>query len=176
MNYGGVWGDIATWVTGIATIALFVIGFIQISTERNLRKARESRAQSELVSCWVVKENENITWIVVQNYSQQPIYELVVSRVWVDQLVENMDLYIENGQRFIPIAPPGKGYVSVSQSKPGMMKHSGFEIAFRDTYGQNWVRKANGELSQIKNAPIVYYKLTLPLGWTDLSTIFTFRQ
>jgi hypothetical protein len=28
------WGDRATWVTGIATIALFIIGFLQIRNER----------------------------------------------------------------------------------------------------------------------------------------------
>jgi hypothetical protein len=164
------WGDVATWVTGIATIALFVVGFIQISTERKSRMKSESRAQAELVSCWIVKEDQDLTWIVVQNYSSQPIYEVVVSRVRVGQLGDSLEEYIGGGQRYIPIAPPGTGYVWVHQFTIGMMHHTGFEIAFRDTVGRNWVRKPNGELSQIKESPVAYYKISLPLGWTELLT------
>lgn len=63
-------GDLATWVTGVATVLLFgatlgliVVGSKQIRTEREKRLQQERdttasmlRSQAELISAWIVQE------------------------------------------------------------------------------------------------------------------------
>ncbi len=81
-------GDVATWVTGIATILLFaatlglvLVGFKQIEIEREARAKREAadlemhmRAQAELISAWFEGETVDRAsgfwqWIAVANES-----------------------------------------------------------------------------------------------------------
>jgi hypothetical protein len=99
-----IWGDVATWVTGIATILLFVIGFLQIRNERRSRiksekkqEDRQKRSQAELVSCWRVKENREGSWLAVLNHSHQPIYQVIVSVARLGQLGDSMGEYAEDG-------------------------------------------------------------------------------
>jgi hypothetical protein len=94
MGNGLIWGDVATWVTGIATIALFIIGFLQIRNERLSRIKREAeievrnrRNQAEQISSWIVKEDQHGSWIAILNQSPQPIYQVIVNVVVVGQLV-----------------------------------------------------------------------------------------
>jgi hypothetical protein len=183
-----IWGDVATWVTGIATIALFIIGFIQIRNERlsriksaKEREAHQIRAQAELISCWKVKDTRDLTWIAVLNHSTQPIYQVIVTRVKIGVEGDSSGEYTDAGlvgvaiappgmQDLIEIAPPGTGYISFPQFIIGMHHRTGFEISFIDAAGINWVRKANGELQQIMETPIRFYKVPLPTGWNNLAT------
>jgi hypothetical protein len=50
-----------------------------------------------------------------------------------------------------------------------MFRRPGIEIAFKDTSGRNWVRKANGELSEIEKSTVEYYKVGLPTSWSGLA-------
>ncbi len=89
-------GDIATWVTGIATIALFIIGFLQIKNEKQLRIKREKeiqyskeREQADQISCWVENEDNSEggygLGIAVLNQSSQPVYQAIVCVVGITQ-------------------------------------------------------------------------------------------
>jgi hypothetical protein len=173
-----IWGDVATWVTGVATIALFIIGFLQIRNERKERlhrekdqEVRQRRSQAELVSCWRVKENREGSWLGVLNNSPQPIYQVIVSVVRLGQLGDSMGEYAEDGQMCISIAPPGIGYILVNPWGFGMAVRFGVEISFKDAAGRNWLIKPDGELSQIEESPLGYYKIGLPTYWRDLQTI-----
>jgi hypothetical protein len=108
------WGDIATWVTGIATIALFIIGFIQIRNERQLRVKSEKehelgvrRDQAENISSWIVKENQAGIWVAILDQSPQPIYQVIVNVVIIGQLGEAGGYLAPAGQVCIAVAPPG---------------------------------------------------------------------
>lgn len=83
METVAIWGDIATWVTSIATIALFIIGFIQIRNERQARIKREKeevaikkRDQAEHISSWIVRqthdEQGSWMWVAVLNHLLSP--------------------------------------------------------------------------------------------------------
>jgi hypothetical protein len=171
-------GDLATWVTGIATIALFVIGFIQIRNERKARIKRENeledlkkRDQADHISCWIVRENLSGVWIAVLNQSPQPIYQVIVSVVVVSQEGENQE--DDNSWRVcISAAPPGQGYTVIQASYHGMSRRPGVEIAFKDRMGKNWIRKANGELVEIKESPMRHYDISLPALWNNLNIEF----
>ncbi len=61
------WGDIATWFTGIITLGLFIIGFLQIRNERIARmksekelELRSVRSQAEKISTWIARDHQGI--------------------------------------------------------------------------------------------------------------------
>ena len=177
-----VWGDIATWVTGTGTIALFCVALKQIGDERATRNAREKRSedhklrdQAEHISAWVTKlaQAPDNTWVAVTNQSLQPVYEVVVTLVMVqgDGGGENNDasgFTRPFSQLCVSIVPPGRGYVSFPSSYSGMNRHPGVEIAFKDKSGHCWLRKANGDLSEIKGT-LDHYRISRPTSWTLLN-------
>ena len=155
------WGDIATWVTGLASIALFIVAFIQIQTERNIRLKREKRNQAEHISCWIIAEGvaqnhhgvrDYVAWVAILNQSPQPVYQVIVSIVAVPE--SGRGLYrggpIATDQICISVVSPGQGYTVVPAHYQGMFRRPGVEMAFQDGTGRNWVRTALGELSEIK--------------------------
>lgn len=174
------WGDVATWITGIATIALFVIGFIQIRNERRFRISREKelenlkkREQSEHISAWLVgkTQNDNKRWVAILNQSKQPIYQVVVNVVTLSQRGDEIP-ESERQLACISVAPPGQGYTSVAAvdfAHPGHGR-AGVEIAFQDGAGRSWLRKPNGELLELEKSTVEHYNITLPTFWADLLT------
>jgi hypothetical protein len=170
-----IWGDLATWVTGIATIALFIIGFLQIRNERisrlkseKVQEERQRRIQAELISSWIVKKSRDLICIAVFNNSQQPIYQIIVSEVRIGQTGDSIGVIPEGGQVHITIAPPGLGYIKIPYFAPGMHHQLGVEVAFKDVAGRNWVRLPDGGLTQIEKSPLEYYDIAIPTDWIDL--------
>jgi hypothetical protein len=168
------WGDVATWVTGIATIALFVIAFIQIRTERQARIKRErdseskaQREQAELISSWIVLETD-VVWVAILNQSPQPVYQMIVSIFAIGQSGDHLRGEIPAGQVCVGVVPPGQGYVGLLAPYQGMFRRPGVEIAFRDKAGMNWIRKPWGELAEIGMDTLEYYQVDLPARWEGL--------
>jgi hypothetical protein len=174
-------GDWATIITGLATIALIVVGFIQIKNERNARKKREKeielqrkRDQAEKISCWIAGSNVGgggpEETIIVMNQSLQPVYEVVIAIVALGGS-GGLKGYDEEDMFTVAVVPPGKGKTSHPAHYQGMMRRPGLEIAFIDAFGKNWVRKYNGELTEILISPIEHFKLTVPRAWKILLPI-----
>lgn len=169
------WGDVATWVAGIGTVATFIVAFFQIHTERESRIKREKethirkmRDQAEHVSSWIakVKDDPAQVWIAVSNQSTRPVYQVVLSLVMIQG----------NGPRegkeadatahvLLSVAPPGVVFTSVAADYRGMHRHPGIEIAFKDADGKFWIRKADGDLVEINKPPTEYYDVDLPVSW-----------
>ena len=93
------WGDVATRVASLGTVAAVAVALFQVYRERQARLLREAadrkdrhQAQARLVSAWVgyAVENPNETdeqrhwyrgWqtpVFLRNSSQEPAYEVVV--------------------------------------------------------------------------------------------------
>lgn len=169
------WGDVATWVTGVATVSLFIVGFIQICRERQSRIAseikrenHEIREQAEHISSWIAKETESDgqLWIAILNQSSRPVYQVIVSLVMIQGSGPHEGIDTPPQDRVcLSVAPPGQVYTSLPADYHGMNRHPGIEIAFKDGAGKNWVRKANGDLEPISTSPVDNYNLDLPLGW-----------
>ena len=168
------WGDIATWVTGVATIALFIVAFIQIQTERNLRTEREKRNQAEHLSSWIIGEginnNDYVAWVKILNQSSQPVYQVIVSIVAVPETGRGMYRGgpIASDQTYIDVVPPGHGYTMVPAHYQGMFRRPGVELAFQDGTRRSWVRSAVGILSEIKETTAEHYHVGLPAHWQSL--------
>jgi hypothetical protein len=174
-------GDLATWFTGIITFFLFIIAFIQIRNERIARiksekefETRKKRDQAEHISCWFVKETSTKhgvwVWVAILNQSSQPIYNVIVSMVALSQTGENLTT-IKPHIACIDIVPPGQGYIGIEALQfghPGLSR-AGVEIAFKDIFENNWIRKTNGELVSLENSTIEYYKIDLPTSWQGIA-------
>jgi hypothetical protein len=174
-------GDVATWVTGIATIALFVIGFWQIRIERNARlKADAERLsatrqqQAEQVAAWISTEGYDelgsVLWIAVRNQSLQPVYHVVIQGIVLsNDGTPRYDPSPESQVR-IAVAPPGEGYAAIRMDYAGMHRRPGIEMAFQDAANRSWLRKTNGELAEIDTSPALHYSIPQPTGWEALLT------
>jgi hypothetical protein len=175
MEKVAIWGDVATWVTGIATIALFVIGFLQIRNERNSRIKRElevanqtKRSQAEKIAAWVTLEvagedGRPYQWVEIINESNQPIYQVIVALAAVGQMGQTHA--VDNDVSRVGLVPPGKAFTVLSVLYHGMGRRPGAEIGFHDAAGNKWIRKANGELCEIDISTVEYYEVDLPTDW-----------
>jgi len=183
-----VWGDVATWVTGIATVALFYIAFVQIRVERDARLKRDKelkdsmqRSQAESVSCWIVESTYTrlptaegvpapLAWVAIQNQSQQPVYQVIVGvyHTWKDtQYSTGQNVATHAWTTPVGVVPPGRGYVGVSGT-PGIGFRPGWHvaaIAFMDAAGVNWVRSPSGGLTEINVSTLEYFSLKPGFHW-----------
>jgi hypothetical protein len=165
------WGDVATWVTGLATIALFVIGFLQIRRERLTRiksekesETRQLRVQAELISSWIAREDQDCTWMAILNNSPQPVYDLIMKLEILGAVIDDLSLYSVGYPTYVNIVPPGLAYVAGSPVSHGMMKQFTVGIGFRDAAGRNWIRRQDGKLASIGVSPLIHFKIDLPIG------------
>ena len=173
------WGDVATWVTGIATIALFIIGFWQIRNEREARLRAEAerlsavrRNQAEHVAVWIAGESfdelGSVLWVAVRNQSLQPIYHLVIHGIVLCNDGTPSHGPTPESQVRIDVAPPGEGYAPIHLDYAGMHHRAGIEIAFQDAANRPWLRKTTGELLALDTSPALFYEIDQPTGWESL--------
>lgn len=153
-------GDVATWFTGLATFGALVAAFVQINNERKIRKSQERKSQAEHISAYIAKEVQYKAQITILNLSTEPVYEVIVSIVAI-QGAGGRAKHIA----FLSVVPPGKAHVVTDADYHGMHFHPSIEIAFKDVRGKSWVRSGRGDLTEISQPPVDYYKLSRPLGW-----------
>jgi len=101
-------GDIATWVSGIGIVSTFIIGFIQISHERKIRREKERKEQAERISAFIVKETPVKTTIALLNLSSEPIYEVIVSIASFQGPTGVTHSITRQYTSFLSVVPPGK--------------------------------------------------------------------
>jgi hypothetical protein len=170
------WGDVATWVTGVGTIALFAIGFWQIRNERQARHRAEAeslaatrRHQAERVAAWIAAEGSDhlgsVLWVAVRNQSLQPIYHLVIHGLALSNDGTPITDPSPDSQERIAVVPPGEGYAAIHLDYAGMHRRPGIEIAFQDAANRYWLRKSNGELLELQVPPVEHYDIVQPTGW-----------
>ena len=131
----------------------------------NLFKKKQAREQAEQISSWIFQEDEEgYAWVTIFNGSNFPIYKIILSIVNIQGSASNGKNTPNELRSFISLAPPGKHYARI-QIHHGMNFLSGIEIAFKDTYGQCWVRNGEGILTSIDQLTHKYYGLYLPISW-----------
>lgn len=169
---------IRDWLILFAAVIAGLVGWQQIEDERNARKEAERdtlrlerRAQAEEIAAWQgVADSRSLMPVIISNSSQHPVYQAVVSRVAVEgsgahtgrQIPEEIAF---QEQQTVLVIPPGRTRIDFDVGFGGMGRVLGFEIAFKDQAGRNWVRYANGSLKEIEQRPIGYYGLDRPVLW-----------
>jgi hypothetical protein len=174
------------WITAIAaavaaagTVLAFAVALFQIYQEREARKEqerdllqRERRAQAERISAWPgVDLDEHTTSIALSNRSEEPVYRAVASLVLIQGAgastgKELVDRGHHEWQATLSVIPPGDYQTVVAGGWRGMGARPGVELAFTDRAGAHWLRAADGTLSELDTAPVEYYGLAQPVGWT----------
>ena len=164
-----LWGDLATWVVGIATIALFFVVFWQIQIERRARRESDRRHQAERVTGWIAELQSDAQGyalsVAISNRSSQPIYHLAIHGIELANDGTPIGKPADDSQALIPTVPPGEGYVLIRLDCPGQESRPGIEIAFRDAANRYWLRQTNGELVELLTSPVVHYAIPMPAIW-----------
>lgn len=169
------WGDAPTWLTGLATVALFVAALAAALYARNTwrHQVQETiQQQAERVSGWVEREylpgGARDFSVIVSNDSAQPVYEMVCTVHGIGPEVEvpapNLRdatrsiippgsraivarLPIEQAQRATRIAGTHLGEVDDRGVLPSDLL---VEVIFRDSRGARWARRTDGSLERLK--------------------------
>lgn len=168
------------WLVLGAAVVVGLLGWQQIQDERDARKtnerhiaAGERREQAEQISTWIVVDKEEEMQVVLANSSDQPVYEVVVSRV----AVQGSGAYVgrelderlaASEQRVFALIPPGEYLTTFGGGFHGMDREPAIEIGFRDRAGVSWVRFSDGVLHEIHPSLVRYYRLSLPRTWEIL--------
>ena len=168
-------GDVATWLTGIATVGALILAFNQIESERAIRREAQkqtiedrTREQAAKVTAWIEGEHENAGHVAVSNSSNGSVYRIIVSVVGLSKKSVKPNA-VPLDRYFLDMLPPGIRFLSrenVSFASSNFEVPLTVEIAFIDSAGRNWIRRANGKLQQLTKTPAKYYGVAEPIVWT----------
>lgn len=135
--------------------------------------------QANEISSWVVHdskggvqmvENSPLMKVSVNNGSDQPIYDVVLTSGTYQGAGADY-LSGTNNTVCVGTVPPGRFTTYVPYPGEGMHVRVESVIAFRDNKGNNWIRNAKGVLSEIKTNSYEYLKLDLPPdNWQSLES------
>lgn len=155
----------------ISIISLAVAFFVaahNYSSERRKRK----RFQANNISCWIGRRNSQSGNISLVNNTPIPVYNVIVTIVFIQGAGPKKGETISSSWKYRFISdtlPPGAHSCFINfDGLYGMHAHFGVEIAFTDSVGCNWVRRAQGNLMKIKKTPFEFYSLTAPYEYRGL--------
>jgi len=157
------WGDVATWVGGIATaVALLLTYALLRVTRREQRTAQVEKreAQARLVSAWTNQIQQDpgsskySVTITLQNSSHEPVYGLrvAVGAEWSGPDIAYVELdldylvppkYSQEKEIVLQFARTTAGTASTAGSSLPV------ELLFTDAAGKHWHRDRYGSLIQI---------------------------
>lgn len=163
---------------GISVISI-VIAFMSYDYVKNHDRQIAKFEQANEISSWVVHdskggvqmvENSPLMKVSVNNGSDQPIYDVVLTSGTYQGAGADY-LSGTNNTVCVGTVPPGRFTTYVPYPGEGMHVRVESVIAFRDNKGKNWIRNAKGVLSEIKTNSYEYLKLDLPPdNWQSLES------
>lgn len=154
----------ATIISVLCAIITVIVG--PIRSAKN-----EIRAQAETISAWDRDINakripKEPTDVVINNGSQSPIYDVVVS-FGVAAGAGPAYLTGDNATT-IGTVPPGRWIGKAPAPEHGMYVQPNVAIAFRDANDRSWCRDAKGQLAKIDD-PYAYMKINLPQSFEGVT-------
>jgi hypothetical protein len=164
-------------VEAIGTVAAFLVGFASLAYEWAHRRGREKREQALSVSAWIESDSPEggKVAVVVLNSSDQPVYKFIALIVMIqgagwdtgeEAAKYAMQNWARNGPGARYVLPPGTTRLMAGPWEGSdMHKRPGVEIAFTDTAGSHWVRRASGLLEESLVEVEERYDLPIPGVW-----------
>ncbi len=170
-------GDLATWVGSLSIALTLVVTAWAVTLEAISRRHERLRGQAQSVAAWYGGGDGDGDRLSVANSSSLPIYEVLVSLVFVQgagpTTIEEWVKFAESdsqgrplefGSAFTAIGP-GEWSVRIPPSPGAMAVRPSCEIGFTDAAGRHWIRRGNGELQTIGRNAIDYYGLARPVDF-----------
>jgi hypothetical protein len=141
-----VFGDLGTWVSGLATFAAVVVAVFYSQLQE--RRAREQSLHN--VYAWMQKSPQGPWQIVVSNGTGAPIYDWSITIQWDRGGEEVWDGYTHEdfgilppAQKTYPLAPEASEVLPDNDAKIRMT------IEFVDRNLQRWSRSSTDELQRV---------------------------
>ncbi|HJC27968.1 MAG TPA: hypothetical protein H9759_01075 [Candidatus Dietzia intestinipullorum] len=141
------YGDLATWIGSIGTVAAFAVAYYQIHQERRHRLAREfrdrlaaRREHADKVSAWVSGSQ-----VVVANRSGHPIHDVDIALGTIAPGGGGED----TASTHLVVVPPGEHAVDLDRSDaaPHVVR-----VAFTDSRADRWSREAGKHPERVDQA------------------------
>lgn len=181
-------GDLPGWLGAIGNVAAVSLALWQVGKERRAREAdkreaatAERRRQAQRLSAWYAGDTAGPnaeTLMLIANRSDEPVHEAVAWLIIVQGAgPKNGEDYAQlrgdssrfDDYRVFLNIPPGKWIVTFPTSWRGMHRQPGVEVAFTDSNGVHWIRRASGKLEEIPKPPLEHYAIGRPPSYLLLS-------
>jgi hypothetical protein len=166
------WNWWVQFATAAATLSAVLTALFLAAVDGRRRREEKEREQAEQISGWMeflpveeqVKDGEIYVRLVVQNSSNQLVYELIASVVTAfGESQVGGDLSFRN---FVGRLVPGRTEHEIKHPGQGMHKKFAIELAFSDAAGRTWRRRGRGRLERVyKKDPLALYGINPPVGW-----------
>jgi hypothetical protein len=166
--------SLATVLGSLATAATLIWLVLERDQLQKEKIKTEMRKQAAGVSTWLSTRTSgdrlHLTQqiIVLNNNSDSPIYNLVVSIVDARNKDAKGEETPDEFRRIIDASPPGQAYCFAPVGYSGMGFHPSVEVAFSDANGNHWVRRGNGRLEPLPNDPFMQYEIAQPPTYEPL--------
>ena len=166
--------SLATLLGSFVTAATLVWLVLERDQLQKEKREAEKRKQAAGVSVWLSsrspsgRANRTSRTIILNNNSDSPIYNLVVSIVDARNKDAKGEDTPEELRRILDASPPGQAYCVAPEGYMGMGFHPSVEIAFSDADGNHWVRRGNGRLQELTEDPFTHYEVPQPPTYNQL--------
>jgi hypothetical protein len=183
LRHPAFWAAVGSIATSIAVV-ITLVGLADARTQERFAQARR-------ISAWLYgDQSEESGSGTLLNGSEQPVYGVVVWTVDIqgsgprtgEEMMDSGDPeMMDSGDpeyQYVPttiiaLLPPGTYRTPLPPFQPGMGMRPGLEIAFTDAAGQSWIRRADGQLNEINEAPVDHYGLDPPFTFETLEVVTT---
>jgi hypothetical protein len=163
------------WVAGpaiavaVGSVASVLLALVQIGQDRRRRTDEARLSQARRIAAWPGEETDGRQEVILLNRSDEPVYEAVVSFVFIQGAAWRAGEEIppdraSSSQVTTGLIPPGRSRVWLPGDWHGINLRPGVEIAFTDRAGIHWVRRANGDLDELLDRPFDHYNVARPMN------------
>ena len=158
----------------LATAGTLIWLVVERSQLQNEKWESEEQKQAAGVSTWLSQKafgspkHYSKEIIVLNNNSDSPIYNVVVSIVDARNKDAKGEETPDEFRRIVAASPPGQAFCMSPEGYMGMGFHPSVEIAFSDANGKHWVRRGNGRLEELAEDPFIHYEIVQPPAYEQL--------
>lgn len=161
----------------IGTVLAFAAVAYQITTDKVQARQKTKRAQASAISSWLVgAEDSPKPAVRIMNNSPLPIYGAIVSVVAIQGAFPFDGRESPLRSTKLSIVPPGEYEAPIDFGGGAMGVRFSTELCFKDASGNMWLRDGRGKLRELKQNPLEYYKIELPVDWQSPRPIKVDKQ